>query len=78
MQAAAGRGSIDVEASSPSITNPSGGRLTNRMQVGFDFFVSYQTVARATRELAIDIQNMLNDESALICYSEGGPSSFSY
>ena len=77
MQAAAGRGSIDVEASSPSITNPSGGRLTNRMQVGFDFFVSYQ-VARATRELAIDIQKMLNDESALICYSEGGPSSFSY
>ena len=40
-------------------------------------FVSYQ-VARATWELAIDIQNMLNDESALICYSEGGPSSFSY
>ena len=40
-------------------------------------FVSYQ-VARATWELAIDIQNMLNDESALICYSEKGSSSFSY
>ena len=77
MQAAAGRGSIDVEASSPSITNPSGGRLTNRMQVGFDYFCLLPS-GKGYLRAGNRIKNMLNDESALICYSEGGPSSFSY